>query len=452
MTTQPISGETDQNQHSAPLSALMAALDIGDEYFWYPRRLVPFEHWVGHIPFAFWIVKILKPRSFVELGVHRGNSYCAMCQAVETLRLDSVGYAVDTWQGDLHMAFEDGLLAELRSEHDPRYGAFSTLMPMTFDAARGMFSENSIDLLHIDGTHTYDAVRHDFENWLPALSSRGVVLFHDTNVRKDDFGVWRLWEELSARFPAFHFPHSNGLGVLGVGSDLPEPLRALLAFASNPQASARIRAHFASRGDALVERLLLSQAETRLNSVTAALRAEAAAESSAAKLKAEQREAALRAEGAAKVGAARAEAEQREAALRIELNAARANARADLAARTQMGADQAAATAVAQREISLRAQATAQLQAAVARLEQNTQEHEALRQAAEAAAAQLRAIEQSTMWRTLHPVRAILRRIPAGPRRLGRRAFKLVWWTATFQLPKRLKEPRTPGLSGSPPA
>src|SRR5580704_11903466 len=140
-------------------------LDIGDEYFWVPERLVLFEHWVGHIPFAFWLVKALHPKRIVELGTHRGNSYCSLCQAVAALRIDTQAFAVDTWQGDLHMAQEYGLLKELRAYHDPRYGGFSTLLEMTFDDARAVIGDGSVDLLHIDGTHTYDAVRHDFENW-----------------------------------------------------------------------------------------------------------------------------------------------------------------------------------------------------------------------------------------------------------------------------------------------
>src|SRR5215831_14822901 len=118
------------------LADLIQELDVGDEFFWSPDRLVPFEHWVGHIAFAFWLTKHLRPKRIVELGVHRGNSYCAFCQTVAMLNLNAQAFGVDSWQGDVHMAREFGLLDELRAYHDPRYGDFSTLLEMTFDDAR----------------------------------------------------------------------------------------------------------------------------------------------------------------------------------------------------------------------------------------------------------------------------------------------------------------------------
>jgi hypothetical protein len=127
----------------------------------------------------------------------------------------------------------EDMYKELAAYHDPQYGAFSTLLRSDFDSAAARFEDGSIDLLHIDGCHTYEAVKHDYQTWKPKLSRRAVVLFHDTDVRKGDFGVWKFWAEVSRSGPSFEFKHGHGLGVLGAGAQVPEEFARFIALANS---------------------------------------------------------------------------------------------------------------------------------------------------------------------------------------------------------------------------
>ena len=204
--------------------------------------------WWGHVPFAFWMTAACKPRLLVELGTHYGVSYAAFCEAVARSRLATRCYAVDTWAGDAHAGFYgDDIYNELKDFHDKRYASFSELLRKSFDEACGSFEDGTIDLLHIDGYHTYEAVRHDFETWRPKLSERAIVLFHDTNVRRDDFGVWRFFGELKKELPSFEFLHGHGLGVVAVGADAPAAIRELCGLTQSDDIAA-VRERFSYFG------------------------------------------------------------------------------------------------------------------------------------------------------------------------------------------------------------
>lgn len=429
-----------------------------DPAFWPAERLGASSAWWQHVPFAHWIVANAEPRLIVELGTHTGVSFAAFCQAVVRSAGEARCYAVDTWRGDEHAGlYGEEVFDEFRAFHAERFGGFSELLRCTFDEALDRFADGSVDLLHIDGLHTYDAVRHDFEGWKPKLSERAVVLFHDTNVRTGDFGVWRLWAELRRTYPGFEFLHGYGLGVLAVGESAPPAVGGLCAL-DDPAETAAVRRRFAALG----ERCLSGTREKMLGQEAGRQAAAAAERAHAEEAGRAQEKAAMAAERARaeELDRAREKAEQRcrmEADMRLRAASRTTEARREVAAalaraeRAEAAAAGAlalaerveAAAALERSERAERAEAVADL-AARADTERAAlaAEAEALRAALGHAAAERDGILRSTAWRATGPLRRLGTRVPHGVRRALRGSAKLGWWSVTMRLPQRLRERR----------
>ena len=421
--------------------------------FWVPEhRLV--SAWHEHAPFAFWLVEAIAPRVLVELGTHYGYSYLAFCQAVARLGLDTRCYAVDTWKGDDHAGFYgEEVFAGLAAINDTHYAAHSRLLRMRFDEALPYFQDGEVDLLHIDGRHAYDDVLQDFTTWIPKLSSRAVVLFHDINVRERGFGVWRLWDELAARYPSFAFQHNNGLGVIAVGPDYPEALRPL--FDADTGAAAMLRTVYARLGHSVTERVLLDNLHGQLGMCQAeiaqlrdqlnGLRAELDASRGETIQLHEQRN----------IEHAKFESDRaRIAELQAELDALYAGrAQQQASGERQEQEIEALKRALQehQREREAQAGMIAQLhstldntRAALCQAEEASRFHASQVGERDARLSELshhlHAIQTSTTWRAARPMTAALSRLPHPARRTLRRVAKAVWWAVTpHKMPARLR-------------
>lgn len=171
-----------------------------------PIHETPYSAWKGHRGFAQRLIKALQPEVFVELGVHAGDSYFTIVESMH----NGKAYGVDTWAGDKHAGFYNDDIHNLVCNVNKQY-QFSTLLRMPFDLAATLVQDD-ISLLHIDGLHTYEAVKHDFETWEPKVID--VIMLHDICVPENpDFGVWKLWAEIK-NDKCFEFHHCHGLAVL----------------------------------------------------------------------------------------------------------------------------------------------------------------------------------------------------------------------------------------------
>jgi predicted O-methyltransferase YrrM len=160
----------------------------------------------------------------VELGTHYGVSFFAFCEAAEAFSSDTFVYAVDTWMGDEHAGlYGEEVFEQVRHHQQLHHSLRSCLIRSSFDTAATHFGEETIDLLHIDGMHTYDDVKHDLATWRSRLRPGGTILFHDINVRERDFGVWRLWREIRGdpSFRCVALLNGHGLGIATLNTTSP---------------------------------------------------------------------------------------------------------------------------------------------------------------------------------------------------------------------------------------
>lgn len=245
------------------MSNQFLSLSLFEPEYWKPSVTSDEVSWQGHIPFAFSLIRILRPKVLVELGTYKGDSYLAFCEAVSRFATNTNCFAIDTWLGDEHTgSYGEDILEELRKKHDLQFSGFSTLIRSTFDDAVCTFNDRSIDILHIDGLHYYETVKHDFATWKNKLSDSSVVLFHDIAVKNPGFGVWRLWEEIKPDYPHFEFLHSNGLGIIATGEKSANVLHDLFGAKGTEQEKITQLYHILGKSiafDGLMRRLLLER-------------------------------------------------------------------------------------------------------------------------------------------------------------------------------------------------
>ena len=132
----------------------------------------------------------------VEIGSWKGKSTIALAGGAERAPV----YAVDTFQGSAEHrqhgpvhTFDD-FLTNLRTARVD--GRVRPICLPSLEAAIDF--REPVELLFIDGDHSYDAVRADFEAWVPKVIPGGLVALHDTSywrgprrvVREAIYGRW----------------------------------------------------------------------------------------------------------------------------------------------------------------------------------------------------------------------------------------------------------------------
>ena len=174
--------------------------------------------WKGHREFAEWLVDNTKNNIIVELGVDYGYSSFVFAKALEKYN-NSCIYGIDLFMGDDHAGHRNTYESVINNIKNYNITNIEIIVS-DFTKASETWSK-PINILHIDGFHTYEAVKNDFTNWSKYVQDDGIVLFHDTHVQ--DFGIKDFFRELTSGYKLY-FTHSYGLGIYTKNKELYEKI------------------------------------------------------------------------------------------------------------------------------------------------------------------------------------------------------------------------------------
>ena len=92
--------------------------------------------------------------------------------------------------------------------------------PETLKRAKEILGNRQIDFLFIDGDHSYEGVKKDFETYSPLVRKGGIIAFHDVapkGIPELTGGVPRFWKEISGNYPTNVFIKDMDQTGFGIG-------------------------------------------------------------------------------------------------------------------------------------------------------------------------------------------------------------------------------------------
>jgi predicted O-methyltransferase YrrM len=166
------------------------------------------------------------PRVIVEIGTARGGTFYAWCQVADP---NAVLVSIDLPGGPFGGGYTGDDVSTFRaygrSEQRLHFIRADSHASKTRSMLEAILNGGNVDFLMIDGDHTYDGVRRDFEMYAPLVGQGNPIAFHDTLPHPEGSSceVERFWNEIRGEYRHTEFvdlgsdslaPQYGGIGVL----------------------------------------------------------------------------------------------------------------------------------------------------------------------------------------------------------------------------------------------
>jgi len=166
------------------------------------------------------MTKELKPLTVLEIGTARGGTLFLFTRvAMPEARL----VTVDLPGGPFGGGYPDWMSVLLRSfaRDKQRIDLVrgDSHSDRTNRLVRELVGSIPVDVLFIDGDHTYEGVRRDFETYSGLVRKGGLVAFHDIVPGPAELGVGvpKFWNEIKSRYEHTEIIAHADQGAYGIG-------------------------------------------------------------------------------------------------------------------------------------------------------------------------------------------------------------------------------------------
>ncbi len=118
--------------------------------------------------------------SIVEIGSYTGASACCFAEAIRASGGAGRVVCIDTWNNNAMTEGERDTWSEFSRNTDAYASILIPVMGLSSDMFR-LVSDIAprVDLLFIDGDHSYEGVRTDWRTYAPLLAPGATIVFHD---------------------------------------------------------------------------------------------------------------------------------------------------------------------------------------------------------------------------------------------------------------------------------
>jgi cephalosporin hydroxylase len=164
----------------------------------------------------------IKPKTIMEIGLDHGGTMALWARLMPP---DAKMIGVDL---KLQTDTENNIRTRMKTGQSLRIFEADSHTQETRSRVVEALAGTKLDFLFIDGDHSYEGVKRDFEDYSTLVRTGGLVAFHDIvpdsyarfGIRVETFdagGVWKFWREVSSDFPRYEFIENIGQNGYGIG-------------------------------------------------------------------------------------------------------------------------------------------------------------------------------------------------------------------------------------------